>query len=63
MDLRKPSGYFFTLLGLVLTLMGIFAPGTRAPLTEVNVNLYAGLTMLVFGAILLLLARRSGVPR
>ena len=59
MDLRKPSGYFFCLLGVVLTLMGILAPGTRAPLTDINVNLYVGIGMLVFGAILLLLARRA----
>lgn len=63
MDLRRPSGYFFTLLGLVLTLMGIVAPGMRAPLTEANVNLYAGIAMLVFGGVLLLLARRAGAPR
>ena len=59
MDLRKPSGYFFTLLGLVLVLMGLIAPGTRAPLTEVNVNLYSGLAMLIFGLVLLFLARRA----
>jgi hypothetical protein len=59
MDLRKPSGYFFSLLGVVLTLMGILAPGTRAPLTDTNVNLYVGLAMIAFGVILLLLARRS----
>lgn len=59
MDLRKPSGYFFTLLGLILFLMGLIAPGTRAPLTEVNVNLYSGLAMLIFGLVLLLLARRA----
>lgn len=63
MDLRKPSGYFFTLLGLVLTLLGLLAPQTRAPLTEMNVNLYDGIAMLVFGAILLLLARRSGASQ
>jgi hypothetical protein len=38
--------------------MGIFAPGTRAPLTTVNVNLYTGLVMLVFGGVMLWLARR-----
>ena len=59
MDLRIPSGLFFTLLGLILTVMGLFSPGVRAPLTDVNVNLYAGITMLVFGAVLLLLARRA----
>ena len=59
MDLRIPSGLFFTLLGLILTVMGLFSPGVRAPLTDVNVNLYAGIAMLVFGAVLLLLARRA----
>ncbi|MDE3160167.1 MAG: hypothetical protein KGM92_15475 [Acidobacteriota bacterium] len=59
MDLRIPSGLFFTLLGLTLTMMGLFSPGVRAPLTDVNVNLYAGITMLVFGAVLLLLGRRA----
>ncbi len=59
MDLRKPSGYFFTLLGLILLLLGLIAPDTRAPLTEGNVNLYSGLAMLVFGLVLLLLARRA----
>ena len=59
MDLRKPSGYFFTLLGVMLTLMGILVPGARAPLTDANVNLYVGLAMIVFGVILLLLARRA----
>jgi uncharacterized membrane protein YidH (DUF202 family) len=59
MDLRKPSGYFFILMGVVLTTMGIVAPDMRAPLTETNVNLYVGIVMLVFGGILLLLARRA----
>jgi hypothetical protein len=59
MDLRIPSGLFFTLLGLILTVMGLFSPGVRAPLTDVNVNLYAGIAMLVFGAVLLLLGRRA----
>jgi len=59
MDLRFPSGLFFTLLGLILTVMGLLSPGVRAPLTDVNVNLYAGITMLAFGAVLLLLARRA----
>jgi hypothetical protein len=57
MDLRIPSGLFFLLLGLIVGLVGILSPGTRAPLAEVNINLYSGIAMLVFGAILLLLAR------
>jgi hypothetical protein len=59
MDLRLPSGLFFVLLGLILVGMGVFAPETRAALTEANVNLYAGLAMLVFGAFLLIMAKRA----
>lgn len=60
MDLRVPSGFFFTLLGLILVGMGVFAPETRADLAgEINVNLYSGLPMLAFGAFLLLMARRA----
>jgi uncharacterized membrane protein HdeD (DUF308 family) len=60
MDLRVPSGWFFTVLGLLLVGMGVFAPETRAALTEANVNLYAGAAMLVFGIFMLLMARRAG---
>ena len=57
MDLRLPSGLFFTLLGLILVGMGVLAPETRAALTEANVNLYSGLAMLAFGIFLLVMAR------
>lgn len=58
-DLRTPSGWFFAILGVILCAVGLFSPGTRAPLTDVNVNLYAGVSMLVFGGILLWMARRA----
>jgi hypothetical protein len=59
MDLRVPSGWFFTLLGAILVAMGIFAPETRAELTDANVNLYSGAGMLVFGLFLLVMAWRA----
>jgi hypothetical protein len=59
LDLRTPSGLFFGLMGLILTGLGIFAPDERAPLTDVNVNLYSGLFMVAFGAFLLTLAWRA----
>jgi len=60
MDLRVPSGWFFTLVGLILIGMGIFAPQAgAAPLTTENVNLYTGICMLVFGIFLLLMAWRA----
>jgi solute:Na+ symporter, SSS family len=58
LDLRIPSGSFFLLLGLTLTGLGVFDPGLRAPLLEVNVNLYAGVAMAVFGGVMLWLARK-----
>ena len=59
LDLRVPSGWFFTVLGLILLGMGIFAPDTRAALSDANVNLYSGIPMLVFGLFMLLMAWRS----
>ncbi len=59
LDLRTPSGLFFGLMGLILTALGIFTPDERAPLTDVNVNLYSGLFMVAFGAFLLALAWRA----
>ena len=56
LDLRTPSGIFFTLLGLILTGLGLFDPGLRAPLTDANVNLYCGICTLIFGLAMLGLA-------
>jgi hypothetical protein len=58
MDLRYPIGLMFTLLGAVLAGYGLLRPELRAPLAAVNVNLYSGLAMLVFGGVMLWLARR-----
>jgi len=55
-----PSGWFFTLVGLILLGMGMFAPHMgAAPLTTENVNLYSGAAMLVFGIFMLILAWRA----
>jgi len=60
MDLRVPSGWFFSLVGLILVGIGIFAPDAyTAPLTTENVNLYTGIVMLIFGIFMLLLAWRA----
>jgi hypothetical protein len=39
--------------------MGLLQPDLRAPLTEIDINLYSGLSMLAFGGFLLLMARRA----
>lgn len=59
-DLRRPIGFLFALLGLILLLYGLISPQVQAPLeTGVNVNLWCGLTLLVFGGCLLWLSFRT----
>ena len=58
LDLRVPSGWFFLIMGVILTVLGLFA-GYKAELTTVNANLYSGISMLVFGGLLLWLAKRA----
>jgi hypothetical protein len=57
-DLRIPIGGFFALVGVILGVTGVVS-GNQAPLETANVNLYCGIAMLVFGAAMLWLARRS----
>jgi hypothetical protein len=58
LDLRIPTGLFFSAIGLILVAMGVFSPGTRSALSAVNVNLYAGSVMLLFGLVMLGLTRK-----
>ncbi|QOY85172.1 hypothetical protein [Paludibaculum fermentans] len=58
LDLRKPAGYFFGLLGLLLTGTGLMA-NFNAPLLDSNLNLYFGIFSIAFGGIFLWLARRA----
>lgn len=58
LDLRKPAGYFFLLLGVLIAATGLMAD-FRAPLLDINLNLYFGLFSIVFGGIFLWLARRA----
>lgn len=53
-DLRIPIGAFFLIAGVLV----VAKPGAQAPLTDAPVNLYAGLAMLVFGGVMVWLARR-----
>ena len=61
LDIRAPIGGLFTLLGLMLVGYGLTARnGNPASVgTNTNVNIWWGLTMLAFGIVMLLLARRA----
>jgi uncharacterized membrane protein len=58
LDLRLPSGLFFAITGIILTVLGVVS-NPHAPMTDANVDLYTGLVMLAFGAFLFALARRG----
>ncbi|HME09312.1 MAG TPA: hypothetical protein VKG25_19795 [Bryobacteraceae bacterium] len=57
-DLRIPIGLFFSITGAIL-LITAFTGHSKAPIGSENVNLYSGLCMLVFGSVMLWLARRA----
>ena len=60
LDIRLPIGLMFTLLGALLALFGLI--GDKSTLQSslgINVNLWWGLVMLVFGVVMFLLGRRG----
>ena len=57
-DLRMVIGGLLSQYGVVLTVMGLFASSeTKAKAAGININLWAGLVILVGGAIFLAWAR------
>ena len=60
-DIRFPIGLMFTILGLLLTLFGLFS-GSNSELYkisfDININLWTGLVSLVFGLVMLGLSLR-----
>ena len=58
-DIKFPIGLMFFILGLLLTFYGIFTNADSALYSRslgINVNLWSGLGMLIFGTIMLILA-------
>jgi hypothetical protein len=63
LDVRWPIGTLFATLGLLLTGYGLATAGNAqqyARSLSVNVNLWWGMVMLVFGLVLLLAAWKGG---
>ncbi len=61
LDLRIPMGLMFTLVGAILVAFGIATRGSAiyAASLGINANLWWGIVLLVFGATMLTLGRRS----
>jgi hypothetical protein len=61
-DIKFPIGLMFTLLGLILSLFGLFTAGDTLLYQRslgINVNLWSGLGMLIFGLIMLFFSWKS----
>ncbi len=59
-DLRVPIGWLFLIMGLALVVFGLFGDQSiYAPSQGINVNLWWGLVLAVFGAAMLVAARRA----
>jgi hypothetical protein len=60
LDVRWPIGGMFTILGIMLTLYGAFSnPAIYERSLGINVNLWWGLVLLVFGLVMLAYAYRA----
>jgi len=60
-DLRLPIGILFTLFGLILTIYGVITRGSEIYQKSlgVNMNINWGIVLLVFGGLMLFLAKRG----
>jgi len=60
-DIKLPIGLMFTILGIILTIYGLFTNGDPmyARSLGININLWSGLSMLVFGGVMLLFSWMS----
>lgn len=62
LDIKFPIGLMFTIFGVILTIQGIFTVGDTILYEKslnVNVNLWSGLFMLVFGSLMLIFSLKK----
>ena len=57
LDIRLPIGLMFAVLGLLLMIVGLFVDTSAAQV--MNVNMWWGGVMLVFGVVMFILGRRG----
>jgi len=61
LDIRYPIGWLFSVIGVLLVAQGAFGgPAPTADVVDLNIDLWWGLAMLVFGGGMLALAQRHG---
>lgn len=60
LDIKIPIGLMFSILGLILTILGLVTAGDTALYEQslgYNINLLSGVIMLLFGAFMLFTSR------
>jgi len=60
LDIKIPIGLMFTIMGLILTILGLVTMDDTAMYEQAmgyNINLFSGLIMLVFGCFMLFTSR------
>ncbi len=60
LDIRLPIGLMFAMVGAILCVYGMVSdPAIYGRSLGININLWWGLVMFLFGAVMLLMARRA----
>lgn len=61
-DIRLPIGWLFLIIGVIITIQGFVTRGA-AMYTQhslgINVNIYSGICLLIFGGLMLAMAYRA----
>jgi len=60
LDIKIPIGLMFSILGVILTILGLVTTGDTAMYEQsmgYNINLFSGIIMLVFGCFMLFTSR------
>jgi len=60
LDVRLPIGIMFALFGAILTASGLFSdPAIYERSLNININLWWGIVMFIFGAVMLIMALKA----
>jgi len=62
-DLRYPVGLMFSIFGLILASVGLFGHPDLDKSLGINMNLWWGMALLVFGVFMLLMAMRGSARK
>jgi hypothetical protein len=62
LDIRTPIGLMFLVLGAILTTYGAVSDPSTYARAGLNINLWWGLVLLVFGSTMFALGRRARTP-